>query len=199
MGTVAVGGSKSGSRRRAVFLDRDGVLNRVTVRGGKPYPPRSLEEVKLLPGVKEGLRQLRAAGFLLIGATNQPDVVRGEARREVVDAINARLVAELGLNEMRTCWHDDADHCECRKPKPGLLLDAARAHRIALPESYMVGDRWRDIEAGQAAGCKTVWLRAPYAERGPQRPADFIADGFESAARWILNDSMLSARAPGTP
>lgn len=185
--------AEAGPARRAVFLDRDGVLNRVTFRAGKVESPLSLEELQLMPGASEGLRELRAAGFLLIGVTNQPDVLRGNVRREAVEAINARLVADLGLDEMRTCWHDNADRCACRKPKPGLLLDAARAHRIALAESYMVGDRWRDIEAGQAAGCKTVWLRAPYAEREPQRPADYVTGRFEDAVRWILGDS----RSPG--
>lgn len=189
MGIGAVGDTKTRALRRAVFLDRDGVLNRVTIRDGMPYPPRTLAELEILPGVKEGLRLLREAGFLLIGATNQPDVVRGLQRREVIEAMNARLLAELGLDEIRTCWHDDGDGCACRKPKPGLLLDAARERQIALPSSYMLGDRWRDIEAGQAAGCRTVWLRVPYAEREPSRPADFVTDRFEPAARWVLNDA----------
>lgn len=193
MGIGAVGESpgQTAEPRRAVFLDRDGVLNRVALRDGLPYPPHTLADLEILPGVAEGLRRLRDAGFLLIGATNQPDVARGVQRRKVVEAMNARLVAELGLDEMRTCWHDDSDRCGCRKPKPGLLLEAARERQIALPLSYMLGDRWRDIEAGQAAGCRTVWLRAPYAEREPRRPADFIASRFDEAARWILEDAAL--------
>jgi D-glycero-D-manno-heptose 1,7-bisphosphate phosphatase len=193
MGIGALSGQQAAGLRRAVFLDRDGVLNGVTVRNGKPYPPRSLAELEILPGVNAGLRLLRQAGFLLIGATNQPDVVRGLAQRETVEAMNARLLAELELDEIRTCWHDDADGCACRKPKPGMLLDAARERQIDLVSSYMLGDRWRDIEAGQAAGCRTVWLRAPYAERGPSSPADFVADRFEPAVRWVLNDA--SSRA----
>jgi len=190
---AAAGESNAGPMRRAVFLDRDGVLNRVTYRAGKAESPLSLEELQLMPGVKAGLRLLRGAGFLLIGVTNQPDVVRGNVRREVVEAINNRLAAELGLDEILTCWHDDNDQCACRKPKPGLLLAAVRTHRIALAESYIVGDRWRDIEAGQAAGCRTVWLRAPYAEREPLRPADFVTGRFEDAARWILRESETPA------
>ena len=175
--------------RRAVFLDRAGVLNEVRIRDGKPFPPTGLDDVVVARGVREGLRRLHDGGFLLIGATNQPDVSRGVQRREVVEAINALLTAELGLDEMRVCWHDDEDDCRCRKPRPGLLLEAAQAHGIALEASYMVGDRWRDIEAGQAARCRTVWVRAHYAERGPMRPADFIAEDFAQAADWILRDA----------
>ncbi len=193
MGIGALGSPPDTGLRRAVFLDRDGVLNRVTIRAGKPYPPRSVAELEILPGVKAGLRLLRRAGFLLIGATNQPDIARGLLPRATGEALNTRLLAELELDEIRTCWHDDGDACACRKPKPGLLLDAAREHQVDLPLSYMLGDRWRDIEAGQAAGCRTVWLRAPYAERGPSAPADFVTDRFEPAVQWILKDA--SSRA----
>ena len=196
MGIGTVEGPPAGVQRRAVFLDRDGVLNRVTIRDGMPLPPRTLAELEILPGVKEGLRRLRKAGFLLIGATNQPDVVRGVQRRDIIEAMNARLLAELDLDEIRTCWHDDKDGCACRKPKPGLLLDAAREHQIALPLSYMLGDRWRDIEAGQAAGCRNVWLRAPYAEREPHPPADFVTDRFEPAVEWILNRGLMNNGTP---
>ena len=177
------------SQRRAVFLDRDGVLNKAFVRDGKPFPPRSLAELEILPGVREGLERLQGRGFLLIGATNQPDVARGLQQREAVDAINDRVVSDLKLDDMRVCWHDDADGCECRKPKPGLLIDGAREHRISLPLSYMIGDRWRDVEAGQRAGCRTVWLRMGYAERGPTIPPDFTADRFDRVVEWILNDA----------
>ena len=174
--------------RRAVFLDRDGVMNKAFIRGGKPYPPQTLAELEIAPGVREGVDRLRNGGFLLIGATNQPDVARGLQRREVVEEMNAWLVAELGLDEMRVCWHDDADGCACRKPKPGLLLDAARDREIALHLSYMIGDRWRDVEAGQRGGCRTVWLRMGYDERGPRTPADYVTERFDQAVDWILHD-----------
>ena len=161
-------------RRRAVFLDRDGVLNAAVVREGRPYPPPSLAEMTLLPGAEDACARLRAAGFLLIVVTNQPDIARGAAKRGEVDEINAALQTRLALDEVCVCPHDDADGCACRKPKPGLLLAAARRWNIDLTRSFMVGDRWRDIEAGQAAGCRTAFLDYGYAERRPERP-DFCA------------------------
>jgi D-glycero-D-manno-heptose 1,7-bisphosphate phosphatase len=169
---------------RAVFLDRDGVLNRAVVRDGRPHPPASAEALELLPGVPEACRALKARGFLLVVVTNQPDVARGTQRREVVDAIHARLRAELPLDEVRACFHDDADRCACRKPAPGLLLEAARDHDLALGTCYLVGDRWRDVEAGQAAGCRTIFIDHGWAERRPAAPSATVAS-LEEAAAWI--------------
>jgi D-glycero-D-manno-heptose 1,7-bisphosphate phosphatase len=155
--------------KRAVFLDRDGVLNRALERDGKPYPPRNPEELEILPGVPEALALLKARGFLLIVVTNQPDVARGTLPRELLDAIHARLTAELPLDDIFICPHDDADACACRKPKPGLLLEAASKHGIDLASSFMVGDRWRDIDAGHAAGCTPILIDYQYRERPPAR------------------------------
>src|SRR5437868_1182812 len=123
--------------RRAVFLDRDGVINRAIVRDGKPYPPGRIEDLEILPGVREALARLRDAGFRLVVVTNQPDVARGTQRREVIDAMHASLAAALPLDEFRVCDHDDGDGCGCRKPKPGLLEDAAREADVSLPDSFM--------------------------------------------------------------
>src|SRR3989338_10814130 len=108
--------------RRAVFLDRDGVINRSLVRDGKPYAPTQASEFELLPGVAAALIRLRRAGFLNIVVTNQPDVANGKQRREDIDALHARLQVELAIDAFKTCCHVDADGCACRKPKPGLLL-----------------------------------------------------------------------------
>src|SRR5262249_18704504 len=136
----------SAAPRRAAFLDRDGVLNRASIKDGKP--PASPAELEILPDVPDALRALKASGLLLIGATNQPDVARGIQRRDVVEAINAKLCASLPLDDLLVCFHDDRDDCACRKPRPGLLLEAAAKHGIDLTASYMVGDRWRDVGAG---------------------------------------------------
>lgn len=158
-------------RRRAVFLDRDGVINRAIVREGKPYPPASLDALEILPGVAESLKKLRAAGFLNIVVTNQPDVATGKQRRELVDAINARLLEELTLDAIKVCYHADADGCACRKPKPGMLMEAAREMDVNLEASYVVGDRWRDVEAGRAAGCRVLlFVDYGYAEKQPEKP-----------------------------
>src|SRR5215469_1797085 len=148
--------------RRAVFLDRDGVLNEAVVRDGEPYPPSSVAELVILPEVRPALLSLRNAGFVLIGISNQPDVRRGKITKQEVEAINAAVCTRLPLEEIRTCFHDDRDHCSCRKPEPGMLLDAARIHELDLPASFMVGDRWRDVEAGSRAGCRTVFLDCGY-------------------------------------
>ena len=175
-----------GAGRRAVFLDRDGVLNRANVVDGVPHPPASLAELELLPGVKDACRRLDDAGLLLIVVTNQPDVARGTQTIDAVDALNRELAARLPLDEIRVCPHDDADECDCRKPAPGMLIDAAREHGIELAKSVMVGDRWRDVEAGRRAGCKTVFVAAGYSERPPEAP-DLTVRDLGEAVPWILD------------
>ncbi|HEY2817074.1 MAG TPA: transaldolase [Casimicrobiaceae bacterium] len=155
---------------RAVFLDRDGVVNSAIIRDGKPYPPAGLAELQIPAGTREALLRLKGAGYALIVVSNQPDVARGQTSRETVEAINSRLAATLPIDEFRTCFHDGDGCCDCRKPKPGMLLAAAQSHGIDLARSFMIGDRWRDIDAGVAAGCKTIFLDADYSER---RPAKF--------------------------
>ena len=154
---------------KAVFLDRDGVINRAIVRDGKPFPPSGLAALEILPGVAAAMNLLHDAGWLLIVVTNQPDVARGIARRADVESINAHLQKSLPIDEFRTCFHDSDDECNCRKPLPGALIAASDAHGIDLASSYMVGDRWRDTEAGERAGCKTIFLDYGYDEKQPER------------------------------
>ena len=156
--------------RRAVFLDRDGVLNRAFVRDGKPYPPASLRELEILPGVAQALQRLRAAGYLNVVATNQPDVATGKQKRKVVEEINRQLVQELSIDAVKVCYHSDADKCNCRKPKPGMLREAATELGIDLGHSYMVGDRWRDVGAAQAAQCQALFIDYGYSEKRPEKP-----------------------------
>ena len=160
----------SGSQRRAVFLDRDGVINRAMVRNGKPYPPDTLEALEILPGVADALQKLRAAGFLNIVVTNQPDVATGKQRRKVIDAMHEQLFRELPLDAVKVCYHVEADNCSCRKPRPGMLLDAAGEFGIDLRKSFLVGDRWRDIAAAQAAGCRAFFIDFAYGEQKPDIP-----------------------------
>ena len=172
--------------RQAAFLDRDGVLNRAFIHDdGKSHPPASPDELDILPGVREACMTLRQAGFLLIVVTNQPDVARGTQRQEVVEAINDALRRQIPIDDIRVCYHDDADDCACRKPRPGLLLGAASVWEIDLTNSFMVGDRWKDIEAGRRAGCRTVLINCAYAEAERSRP-DFKAASMPEAADWIL-------------
>ena len=164
---------------RAVFLDRDGVINRAVVRDGKPYPPANLASTEILPGVAEAMQALQQAGWLLIVVTNQPDVARGTTARSEVEAINNFLA--LPIDEIRTCYHDSADNCDCRKPMPGALISAAIEHSIDLDASYMVGDRWRDIEAGERAGCKTIFIDYCYAEKQPEAASHRVTSLTEAA------------------
>jgi D-glycero-D-manno-heptose 1,7-bisphosphate phosphatase len=174
-------------KRRAVFLDRDGVLNRTLLREGVPRPPASLAELEILPGVAQALNALRASGYSLIVVTNQPDVARGTSSRALVESIHERLRGMLPLDAILACFHDDADACECRKPLPGLLLRAARELDIDMALSAMVGDGWRDVEAGRRAGCRTFLV-------GPEGHAPVAAcavrvGSLAEAARIIIGQS----------
>jgi D-glycero-D-manno-heptose 1,7-bisphosphate phosphatase len=171
--------------RRAVFLDRDGVLNAAVVRGGVPHPPRDVDEVEVLPGVEDACSRLRAADFDLVVVTNQPDIARGTQTPGTVQRINDALLAALPLDEIVVCPHDDADGCPCRKPRPGMLLDAAERLEINLAVSFMVGDRWRDVEAGRRAGCRVVFVDHGYGEELAHEP-DVVVRGLGAAADWIL-------------
>jgi len=170
---------------RAVFLDRDGVLNEVVMRGNTPCPPSGVDDLVLTPGAVDGCERLKNAGFVLVVVTNQPDVARGTRNRETVDAINRELRRRLPLDAVHVCFHDDGDQCRCRKPAPGMLLDAAAELDIDLTESFMVGDRWRDIDAGRRAGCRTLLVDRGYDEGIGSEP-DHRTSSFAEAAVWIV-------------
>ena len=183
--------------RKAVFLDRDGVINRAFVREGKPYPPAGIAELEILPGVAEALQRLSAAGYYLAVVTNQPDVSRGKATRASIEAIHDILRERLPVDEVRVCYHDDRDECPCRKPAPGMILDAAREAGIDLPSSYMVGDRWRDVEAGRRAGCVTVFVDHGYTETEPVSP-DLRVSSLAEAADRILSGAGRNSNTRGS-
>jgi D-glycero-D-manno-heptose 1,7-bisphosphate phosphatase len=168
---------------RAVFLDRDGVINRTVVRDGVPRPPATADALEILPGVAEALTRLRNAGYQLIVVTNQPDVARGATAKDTVEAMHDRLRAILPLDEIRVCYHDDSDRCPCRKPKPGLLT---MGRDVDLAASFMVGDRWRDIEAGRSAGCTTVLVVDPASTEPLRHEPDARVSSLAEAADWIL-------------
>jgi D-glycero-D-manno-heptose 1,7-bisphosphate phosphatase len=147
----------------AVFLDRDGVVNEVVWRAGVPGSPRTLDEFVPVPGTS-ALARVRAAGMRLFVVTNQPDIARGLLEPAVLDECMARVRDATGCDDLRCCTHDDGDACACRKPRPGMLRDLAASWDVDLRASYMVGDSWRDMDAGRAAGCTTVLIRRPYNE-----------------------------------
>ena len=175
-----------GRRRRAVFLDRDGVINRALVRNGKPYPPASAEELEVLPGVPDALHRLKERGFALLVVTNQPDVAKGTLSRDTVERMHAKLASSLPLDDILVCYHSDEDHCRCRKPKPGLLVEAAQERGLDLSASFIVGDRWRDVEAGHNAGCTAVFIDYGYREKSPAQPPQVRVGSLSEAADWII-------------
>ena len=172
--------------RRAVFLDRDGVLNQAVERAGKPYPPPSVAELVFLPGVASACSALRTEGAFLGCVTNQPDIARGLARREEVEAINAVVSSQLGLDDLIMCPHDNDANCLCRKPKPGMLIALADRHGLALCRSVMIGDRRSDIEAGQRAGCATIFIDHRWNEPRPEG-MDAVFESLSAAVPWIRN------------
>lgn len=177
------------TKARAVFLDRDGVINRAIVREGKPFPPSSLAELEILPGTDAALQDLKRLGFLLIVATNQPDVAKGKQTKKAVEEMHAALQAALPIDEIVVCYHEDRDGCSCRKPLPGMLLDAARRRHIDLDTSFLIGDRWRDIDAGHAARCRTVLLDYGYQERPPAFPPERRVHTLLEAVEWIKSQT----------
>lgn len=170
--------------RPAVFLDRDGVLSEASVRDGVPRPPQTLAEFRVLPGVPQACAGLRRAGFVLVVVTNQPDIARGTQTRTEVDRMNDRLRSLVPLDEVCVCPHDDSDACGCRKPQPGMLLDAAERLGLDLARSASVGDRWRDIEAALRAGVKAIHIDRHYDEPAPVGAHVAVAD-LPAAAAWI--------------
>jgi len=188
---------------RAVFLDRDGVLNAPIVRSGKPYPPQTLEEFLIYPEAVEACVLLRQRGFLLVVVTNQPDVGRGTQSMEVVAAMHKYLqqtIPAIEWIEVCTAPDDSAPDAYRRKPAPGMVLDAAKVLEIDLAHSYLVGDRWRDIDCGHAAGCTTFFVERCYNEELRRPPHHYVANLME-AAKLILSleppsslsdDSMLT-------
>jgi D-glycero-D-manno-heptose 1,7-bisphosphate phosphatase len=178
--------------RPAIFLDRDGVLNAVVWRDGKAASPRSVEELLIEPDAHAALTALKAAGYLLLVVTNQPDIGRGLMTGAVLDALHARLSLALPLDAIAACRHDNADDCHCRKPKPGLILDLAVRFGVDLGRSWLVGDQDRDIQCGQAAGCQTILLERPY-NSGRKANADHTLATLSQTVSVIVDTPTLAA------
>lgn len=169
---------------KAIFLDRDGVLNKSIVKFGKPYPPKSKEELSIPSGVKKGVSILKENGFRLIMITNQPDVSRGKISLKKVEEINQFLSKELKLDDVFCCPHDDKDMCKCRKPKPGMIIEAVGKWKIDVSKSFLIGDRWKDIEAGKQTNLKTILLDYNYNEK--RTKPDYSCSEFMQAVKIII-------------
>jgi len=166
----------------AAFLDRDGVVNVAYVLNGRPYPPKDLSELKIIEGVKESLEILQQFGFIPVVITNQPDIARGNQTWFALEEIHAEIRALTGVTHFYVCPHDDADLCVCRKPSPGLIIKAAQELSLDLQSSFLVGDRWRDVEAGQSMGIKTYFVDNSYQERRPTDPYITVKSLFEAVS-----------------
>lgn len=179
-------------KKRSVFLDRDGVLIESKIENGKPIAISHHRDVKLLDGVREAIALLMEADYELVVVTNQPDISRGSLSWTELEEIHTEISKSTKLNSFYVCPHTDSDSCMCRKPMPGLLLRAAKDLDLDLGKSYLVGDRWRDIEAGQAVGCNCFFIDYNYAEREPTRPFRQV-ESLLHAAKMILSEGNLVA------
>jgi D-glycero-D-manno-heptose 1,7-bisphosphate phosphatase len=189
-------------KRSAVFLDRDGVLNHAIIRGGLPFPPLDVAEFQLHKDIQKGCRRLKDSGFLLIVVTNQPDVGRGTISRAAVERVNQELQSLVPeIDRIETCFHAGERHgqlCDCRKPKPGMLLRAAQELGIGLKSSYMIGDRWRDIDCAHAANCRSIFIDRGYSEAPRQRPY-FTVTSFGEAVDILLRDAGAQLHSVSPP
>lgn len=167
--------------KKAVFLDRDGVLNHSILLDGVPKPPKFIEDVEILEGVVEAIQILKRHGFIPVVVTNQPDVARGVTTKNQVSSINSHIGDIALIEHFYTCFHDDVDKCICRKPLPGLILRAAKDLGLSLSDSFLVGDRWRDIAAAQAAECKSFFIDYSYPEEMPKMPFTKVSSLLEAA------------------
>ena len=173
-------------KNKAFFFDRDGVLNCSIVKNGRPYSPNKMNEFVIDPFAKKIINYLKAKNFKIIVVTNQPDVGRGKQKRETVEEIHSFLKKQLPLDDIYVCWHGQDGECDCRKPLPGMLFQAAEKYGIDLSQSFLVGDRWKDIEAGKLGGCKTVFIDCGYNEILRNEP-DFQTNSIRTTIQWILN------------
>jgi len=170
---------------KAVFLDRDGVINRAILKDGIPHPPRTATSIEFFPDVLDSINSLKSNGFVIIVVTNQPDVATGIQTIDEVEKIHDLIRCRFPVDEIQVCYHVDIDKCSCRKPKPGMLKQAAKKWLINLSESAMIGDRWRDVEAGKSAGCQTILIRGEHREQLISKP-DAIVDSLYEASQLII-------------
>jgi D-glycero-D-manno-heptose 1,7-bisphosphate phosphatase len=177
----------SGNGRKAVFLDRDGTLNRLVVRDGRSVSPRSLDDFELYGDAAAAVERLRARGFMTFVVSNQPDIARGLLSAAELDRMTARLRERVSFDDMAFCTHDDADRCHCRKPAPGMIMDLAKRWQVDLKSSFVVGDSWRDMEAGRGAGCMTIFIARDGMDAGTQPASDTRVRDLAGAADYILS------------
>jgi D-glycero-D-manno-heptose 1,7-bisphosphate phosphatase len=171
-------------KRPAVFLDRDGVLVCAAPHKDYAHGPLTLDDFSTFPGISEPVGRLRDAGYLIVLATNQPGIARGQLNWDTLNEMHRRLAEIIVFDDIEVCPHTDGDVCDCRKPKPGMLLAAAKKLPIDLKASYFIGDTYRDIEAARAAGLTPILIDWPYNQDLQVR---YRVKNLDEAARVILS------------
>jgi D-glycero-D-manno-heptose 1,7-bisphosphate phosphatase len=169
--------------KRAVFVERDAILNEVRTGPKNQITPLTLEEFRVNQKAVEPMRRLKAVGFVLIGTTNQPGLSRGYQSRRELDRMHDLLRRTFPLDDLLVCPHDETDHCPCRKPRPGLLIEAAFKWHLNLDHSFVISDKWQDAEAARTAGCTSLLLKSPWVG---QVHHDFLLPDLEAIVDKIL-------------
>lgn len=172
---------------KAVFFDRDGIINKAIVKNGKPYSPKNLDEFEFTNGILDCFFLFPKYHLFII--TNQPDVARKKQSKKNIEEINNYICEKLPITRVYCCYHDDKDDCDCRKPKPGMILQAAELFKIDLKKSWVIGDRDKDIEAGISAGCKTIFVDYNYDNDCLKCEPDYIVKSVRQALKLIRDKS----------
>jgi D-glycero-D-manno-heptose 1,7-bisphosphate phosphatase len=170
--------------KKAVFIERDGILNEVRPGPKHQIVPLTLEEFKVRQEVVEPLRRLKQVGFVLIVTSNQPGLSRGYQSRRELDRMHDIVRRIFPVDDIMVCPHDEADHCPCRKPRPGLLIEAAFKWHLNLDHSFVISDKWQDAEAARTAGCTSLLLKSPWVG---QVHRDFVLPDIDAIAHKILH------------
>ena len=170
--------------RVAAFIERDGLLNRVRIEHDFPVTPVRLQDFQVQPEAVPLVKSLQKAGYLVIATTNQPGLSTGESSRRELDLMHEILLKKLNLDDIMICPHDEADSCPCRKPKPGLLIEAGFKWHVDLDRSVAISDKWQDAEAARIAGCTSILIDSPW--NGPGHH-DFKVKSFEAAVQKALS------------
>lgn len=169
--------------KRAVFIERDGILNEVQAGPNHPISPMTMEEFRVNEKAKIPIKKLKDAGFVLIVTTNQPGISRGYQSRRDLDYMHDHLRRNFPVDDILVCAHEESDECPCRKPRPGLLIESAFKWQINLDQSYVISDKWQDAEAARTAGCTSLLLKSPWIGQGHH---DFVLPSLKEIANKII-------------
>jgi D-glycero-D-manno-heptose 1,7-bisphosphate phosphatase len=169
--------------RPAVIIERDGILNHPRVEKNQPVPPLRFEDFHINEDAIEPIKELKAAGFLVIVTTNQPGLSRGTQSRRELDLMHGMMRRKFPIDDLFICPHDEMDRCPCRKPKPGLIKEAIWKWQLDMDRSFVISDKWQDAQAAHVMGCTSILLQSPWNGKGHH---DFVLPDIPSLAQKIL-------------